>query len=92
MRTVAQKEVTKRARRALNLDAGEVVRGDPASVIIGKREEQPARRHRRLEPKPKKVNIHSIRYDIDLRLDELRPAVEEVALLEQVLQSWSKIK
>jgi hypothetical protein len=92
MKTESQKLKTKRARVSLNLDAGEVVRGNPASVLLGKQEEQPARKHRPLEPKPKKVNIHSIRYDIDLRLDELRPAVEEVALLERVLQLWKEIK
>lgn len=91
-RTVAQTEATKRARKALNLDASEVVKGDPASVLLGRQEEKPARRHRPLEPKPKVVNQHSIRYDIVMRMDELRPVVDEVASLERVLHLWSEIK
>jgi hypothetical protein len=80
----------KRQPRRVKLD-GDVVRGDPAQLVLG-RDEQPARRHKPLPQKPKVVNVETIKFDIELRMDELRPAAEEAKRLEQALKALRKIK
>jgi hypothetical protein len=76
--------------KRINLE-GDVMRGDPAQLVLGK-EEQPAKRHRRLPRKKPITNAATIRYDIALRMDKLRPRVEEYKRLEQANKLLEKIK
>jgi len=55
------------------------VPGDPANVVLGKPDEQSARVHASLPPKPRTA-IH-ILADIRLRMQELKPLVEEYPAL-----------
>jgi len=63
-------------RKKVDINAGDVVKGNPANLLMG-RDEKPASLHRPLEPKPKVINSATIIHDIELRMDQLRPAVEE---------------
>jgi hypothetical protein len=65
--------------------------GDPAVRVLGKPEEKPARVHKPLPRKRRVVNAHTIMYDVQLRLDQLRPAAEEAKRLERVLKLWEKL-
>jgi hypothetical protein len=67
------------------------VPGDPARYVLGRLEEQPARVHLPLPRKPRVVNAATIAYDLQLRMDQLRPAVEEVARLERALEALEGI-
>lgn len=77
--------------KRVNLDATDVVRGNPAQIVIGN-EEQPAKKHRRLEPKPKVVKIETIIFDIEQRVDELQAAHNEYLRLERALKKLRNIK
>jgi hypothetical protein len=57
------------------------VPGDPANIVLGKPEEQPARVHRPLPPTPR-TEKH-ILADIRLRMQELKPLVDEYPALEE---------
>jgi 5,10-methenyltetrahydromethanopterin hydrogenase len=59
----------------------EVIKGDPATIVLGKPEEKPARIHRE-RPKPHRTAIH-ILADIRLRMQELKPFVDEYPALEE---------
>jgi|1186.fasta_scaffold77686_3 hypothetical protein len=54
--------------------------GDPANHVVGKPEEKPARRHAPPPPKPIKT-ARGMLADIELRLQELEPLLEEYKLL-----------
>jgi hypothetical protein len=60
--------------------------GNPATRIIGKPEEQPARRHRKLPPKPHYVSAKTILADIRMRRQELEPMVSEYKLLLKAVE------
>jgi hypothetical protein len=62
------------------------VPGDPAVRVLGKPDEQPARVHRPLPRKPKLITAATVQYDIQQRMDQLRPVVDEVARLERALE------
>ena len=57
--------------------------GDPASHVIGKKEEKPAKVHAPQKPKPTKT-ARGMLADIELRLQELEPLVEEYKVLKDV--------
>lgn len=63
--------------------------GDPARHVLGKGEEQPARRHRALPVKG--PTIHTILADIKLRKAELEGIPEEYALLSSALEAIKDI-
>src|SRR3954454_9424825 len=88
---IGAKLVRRPQRRRVNLDANEVVKVDPASLVIGK-EEKPAKRHRPLEPKPKVIKVETIIFDIDQRMEELYPAYNEYLRLNLALIELRKIK
>lgn len=58
---------------------GDIIRGDPATVVLGKPEEQPARIHG-ARPVPHRTAIH-ILADIRLRMQELKPFADEYPAL-----------
>ena len=58
--------------------------GDPALHIVGKNDEQPARRHAPQPPKPIKT-ARGIAADIEYRMQELKPLLEEYAMLEKLI-------
>lgn len=64
----------------MSVPSDEVWRGDPAAHVLGKPEEQPARVHRKLPPKPGPTEA-TIKADAILRMQQLEPAVKEYALL-----------
>lgn len=70
----------------INLDTAEFVKGDPLVNVIGKPEEQPAKRHRRLEDNPKIITAKTVKFDIERRLEELQPLVDEYVVLEKMLK------
>jgi hypothetical protein len=76
-------------KRRISL-ASDVVKGDPASIVGGKTE-QPARVHRPLPAKPRVVNMATIRFDVQARMDELRPMVEEYNKLLKAEKLIAKI-
>jgi hypothetical protein len=59
----------------------EVIRGDPATIVLGKPDEKPARIHGK-RPVPQRTAIH-ILADIRLRMQELKPFVDEYPALEE---------
>ena len=63
----------------------EFLPGDPALHVVGKPEEQSARRHAPLPVKPQTINEAIIRYNIEMRMDQLRPAVTETEKLGKML-------
>lgn len=79
----------RKAKRRVNL-ATDVIKGDPAS-LVGGRAEQPARVHRPLPAKPRVVNMATIRFDVQARMDELRPMVEEYRKLTKAEKLLAKI-
>lgn len=72
--------------RRVDLAAGDFAPGDPAQHVMGRGEEQPARRHG--EPPRKPFSAQRILIEIRERMDELRPLVAEVDELERVLKAW----
>lgn len=76
--------IARRAKR-VSLHDADVHRGDPVNHIIGRAEEQSARKHAPLPPRPQIINEAVIRYNIELRMDQLRPALAEVKKLERIL-------
>lgn len=66
------------------------VPGDPANVVIGKKEEQPARVHAPQKPKPGPT-ARTIRADVKLRKQQLEPVVEEYKLLVQAHEALKGI-
>jgi hypothetical protein len=70
----------------IDLNGGDVVRGSPERAVIGKTEEQAARYHAPLPPKPPKhPTIHTIRGDVQERLDELQPILHEQKVIMHLL-------
>lgn len=61
--------------------------GDPAKIVLGKNEEQPARVHAPQPPKPPPT-LRTIHADVKLRLAELQGVPEEFARLEG---AWVKL-
>jgi hypothetical protein len=57
--------------------------GDPASHVLGRPEEKPAKRHAPQPPKPNKT-ARGILADVELRIQELEPLLEEYKLLLDV--------
>lgn len=78
------------AKKSIDM-TGEVLRGDPALHIVGQ-EEKPARKHAPLPPRPTPLNIETIIFDVELRMDEIRPLVDEYNELESVLKKLRQIK
>lgn len=79
-----------RRKKKVDLD-GDVVRGDPASNVLGREEEQSARVHAEQAPKPPKtLKIHLT--EIRHRMSEIKPLVEEVPRLEAAHEALKKIK
>lgn len=69
--------------------------GDPASHVIGKPEEKPARRHGRQKPKPKARPLQfeeRLLRDIQERMARLAPILDEVPRLEQALENLKGIE
>lgn len=66
-------------KQRIELQQGEIIKGDPATVLLGRPEEQPARVHKPLPPVVR-TEKH-ILADIRLRMQELRPLVEEYPAL-----------
>lgn len=69
--------------------------GDPANHVIGKREERPAKRHGRQKPKPVATPLsfeERLLRDIRLRMEELKPLIQEVPRLEQALKALKSVK
>jgi hypothetical protein len=80
-----------RATRTVAL-AADVLRGDPATHVIGKPDEKPARRHAPLPPKPEAhPTARTILADIRLRRQELEPLVREVPELEAALEALRNV-
>lgn len=79
---------TKEVRMSTRVDMneGDVVRGDPANAVLGRDDdEKPARVHGEQPPKPPATPLTFVERlvrDIRLRMDELRPLIEEVPQLE----------
>jgi len=63
----------------------EFLPGDPVLHVVGKPEEQSARRHAPLPPKPKIINEHTLRHDMQMRMEQLEPVMAEVRVLERLL-------
>lgn len=78
-------------RKRVDLSANDIIKGDPAALIIG-RQEQPARIHRPLEPKPKRITVDTVMYEIECRMEELYPAYAEYLRLNQAVIELLKIK
>ena len=78
----------RRGRKRVSLDHPDVDvrRGDPSNHVAGRPEEQPARKHAPLPPKPKIINQHTIRHDMQMRMEQLEPALKEVKSLERLLK------
>jgi hypothetical protein len=76
--------------RAVALPA-DVLKGDPATHVIGKPEEKPARKHAPLPPKQKHPSARTILADIRMRRQELEPVVAEVATLEAALEALRNV-
>lgn len=57
--------------------------GDPALRVVGKPEEQKARRHRPQDPKPTKT-ARVISADIEHRIQIIEPLIAEYEVLKQV--------
>ena len=57
--------------------------GDPKLHVVGKDDEQPARVHAPQPPKPTKT-ARGIAADIELRMQELKPLVDEYAVLVEL--------
>jgi len=72
-------------RKRVSLDGGDFNGGDTAKHVVGRPEEQPARKHAPLPPKPKIINTDTIRYDMHMRMEQLEPALSEVRVLERLL-------
>ena len=69
-------------------DKEDFVPGDPALRVVG-RIEKPARRHRPLPPKPGPTE-RTIKADIQLRMQELRPLVVEYQELSEFLVKFDR--
>jgi hypothetical protein len=59
------------------------VPGDPASHVLGKPEEKPAKKHAPQKPKPIKT-ARGILADIEHRMQEIEPLLKEYAVLKDV--------
>lgn len=57
--------------------------GDPVIHIVGKPEEKPAKKHAKQKPKPIKT-ARGMLADIELRLQELEPLMQEYEVLKGV--------
>jgi hypothetical protein len=83
MKTTTKTQGRGRKRAKLS---GEVLKGDPAGYIIGKPEEQPAKRHGEPLPKPAR-NANGILADVRYRMQELEPLVAEYKKLDHALKA-----
>lgn len=73
----------------VDMKEAEIVKGDPAEHVIGKKEEQSARIHR---PAPKrKITIKTITADIIIRKQELEPLVKEYKMLVDINAAFDKV-
>ena len=72
-------------RKRVSLDGGDFNGGDTAKHVVGRPEEQPARKHAPLPIKPKIINEHTIRHDMQMRMDQLEPVLKEAKSLERLL-------
>lgn len=75
--------------------AGEFKGGDPVSHIIGKQEEQPARRHGRQKPKPKAQPLQfeeRLLRDIRVRMERIAPRLKEIERLEKAEKALKELK
>lgn len=68
-------------KQRVELQQSEIIKGDPATVLLGKPEEQPARVHKPLPPVAR-TEKH-ILADIRLRMQELKPFVDEFPALAE---------
>lgn len=69
-------------------------RGDPASHVIGRPDEKPARRHAPLKPKPQATPLsfeERLLQNIRKRKMEIEPLVKEVPELEEALERLKTI-
>jgi hypothetical protein len=71
-------------------EGADVLRGDPATHVIGKPDEKPARRHAPQPPKPGPT-ARTILASIQLRMQELEPVVREVPELEAALEALRNV-
>jgi hypothetical protein len=89
----------------VDLNEGDVLRGDPVKYVVGG-EEKPARRHAPQPPKPpapkpltlmERAHRDVVDYEwrllteVKMRKAELQPLVEEVPLLEEALRGLEGI-
>lgn len=65
--------------------------GDPATHVLGKPKEKPAKRHAPQKPKPTKT-ARGILADIELRLQELEPLLKEYEVLKGVRDILNRAK
>jgi hypothetical protein len=80
-----------RRKKKVEMDGTEVVRGDPATNVLGRAEEQSARVHAEQPPKPAKTaKIHLV--EIRHRIAEIKPLVEEYPRLVAADKALKKIK
>jgi hypothetical protein len=82
---------TARAERTVALATADVLKGNPATYVIGKPDEKPARKHAPLPPKRKRPTAKTVLADIRLRRQELEPVVRGVAELEAALEALRDI-
>jgi hypothetical protein len=69
----------------------DVLKGDPATIVAGKPDEKPARKHAPLPAKRKRPTAQTILADIRLRRQELESVVAEVATLEAALEALRNV-
>jgi hypothetical protein len=80
-----------RRKVKIKVDDSDIVKGDPASNVLGPEEEQSARVHAEQPPKPTKT-AKIFLVEIRHRMEELKPLVEEYPRLEAADKALRKIK
>jgi hypothetical protein len=81
----------KRRARKSNSVSGDVVKGNPEHILLGKPEEKPARVHAPLPKRQRKPSEKSILADIKLRRQELESAAKEYMKLEAASKALENI-
>jgi hypothetical protein len=79
-----------KAVKTVKNDDEDFMPGDPSLRVVG-REEKPARVHRPLDKKERKVTERTIRADIKFRMQELEPLVDEYRQLSEFLVKFDAI-
>lgn len=75
--------------KRVDLKDSEIVKGDPANIIVGE-EEKSARKH---APTPtRRAVLGNVRADIKLRMQELKPAVNEFEWLAKIDNIIEEVK